>query len=123
VLNIWMEAVCSRSVKRVVDLYTENAVLVPTLNPGVLQGKRQLAAYFEKFLSKQDLCGRIDCVVTQSLGRADAPRQGQIYSGLYTFAWIELGSPKEIQARFTYVVVPTRRGWKILNHHSSAVPS
>ena len=117
-LHEWLEAVRSRSVGRVLNLYTDEAVLVPTLGPTVLQGKAQLAPYFHRFLAKQNLRGRLDCVVTQRLGPKD-----QILSGLYTFAWTERGKPHHLRARFTYVIVETPKGWRILTHHSSAVPS
>ena len=114
---IWMEALCSRSVPKILDLYLPNAVLVATFNKAPLQGKKQLAAYFSNLMKKDGLCGRIDGIVPQRVGKT-----GAVYSGLYTFQFSENGRPKAVQARFTYVVVPTRLGARVLTHHSSEVP-
>ena len=114
--HLWMETLCTGSVPKMLELYLPNAVLVATYNKDVLQGKPRLAAYFRTFMQKKGLCGQIDGIVPQRLGRSG------IFSGLYTFRWRERGNPKTVQARFTYVVVPTRAGPRILTHHSSEVP-
>ena len=114
---VWMQRVCSGSIPYVLSLYTEQAVLVPTYSRAILQGHRQLGAYFHDFMGKEGLCGTIDGLITQSIGEA------QVYSGFYTFHWTEQGVPKKVGARFTYVVVPTANGPRILTHHSSEVPN
>lgn len=111
-----METLCKRSVPEMLNLYLPNAVLVPTYNKDVLQGKKQLGDYFKRFLGKDGLCGKIDNVVGQRAGRAG------IFSGRYTFFFRENGIPRTVHARYTYVVIPTRSGAKILTHHSSEVP-
>jgi hypothetical protein len=119
--TIWMRAVCTRSVPTVLSLYRPDAVLVPTYDPDVLQGHAQLRAYFRSFLSKENLCGKIDGVVVQNLGAVRS------LSGLYTFHFIEDYKPQTVQARFTYVLVPEPGAsgptWKIATHHSSEVPA
>jgi hypothetical protein len=78
---------------------------------GALQGKRELAGYFRKFLGQRPgLCGRIDTMITQRVGITT------IYSGTYTFHW---GRGKSAQARYTFVVGPSGG---IVNHHSSGMP-
>ena len=106
---LWMQRVCGGSIPAVLDMYSNNAVLVPTYDPGPLVGKRQIASYFAGFMSKPGLCGRIDSVVAQRLGTTT------VFSGLYTFAW----QGGREQARYTFVVA----GGKIHTHHSSKVPS
>jgi hypothetical protein len=101
----------------VLELYLPNAVLVPTLNKNVLQGKKQLGQYFTRLLAKDGLCGEVNSVVAQRIGRSG------VFSGIYTFRWSEAGAPKALQARYTYVVVPTRAGARVLTHHSSQVPT
>jgi hypothetical protein len=102
-----MQALCNGAV---LDLYSNTAVLVPTFGKGALQGKRELAGYFRKFLGQRPgLCGRIDTMITQRVGITT------IYSGTYTFFW---GRNKSAKARYTFVTGPSG----IVNHHSSAVP-
>jgi hypothetical protein len=116
----WMRRICSGSVPAVLALYADQATLVPTFAKsdlpgaglGVLQGRQQLAPYFQRFLSKQQLCGTVDTLVAQRFGNV------RIYSGLYTFSWREGARRQSANARYTFVTV----GPLIVSHHSSAVP-
>ena len=118
--------VCTRSVDSVLGLYRPNAVLVATYNRDILQGHAQLASYFQRFLGKDDLCGQIDGVIEQDLGKV------KVLSGIYTFRFREGGHPKAVKARFTFVLTPEniRSGriwtgserWRIVTHHSSEMP-
>jgi hypothetical protein len=40
-------------------------------------------------------------------------------SGIYTFTF---GDGSKVSARFSYLYVASDDGWKILQHHSSAMP-
>jgi hypothetical protein len=126
--KLWMQRVCSGSVPSVLGLYRKGAVLVPTYSKrdlpgagtGALKGHAQLVNYFNRFLSKKNLCGTIDTMVVQRKGPMN------IYSGLYTFRWMEGGKRKTAKARYNFVTsrvnvmgVPTEF---IVNHHSSAQP-
>jgi hypothetical protein len=72
--------------------------------------------YFRRFLGKQNLCGTIDSLVAQRLGPVE------VLSGVYTFRWVERGRAQSARARYTFVTAPTRRGLKIVTHHSSQLP-
>jgi hypothetical protein len=89
---------------------------LPGAGLGVLIGRVHLVGYFDRFMGNQDLCGTIDTVITQDLGAVT------VYSGTYTFNWIEYGRPNSGRARYTYVVVMTPEGPKIVTHHSSELP-
>jgi hypothetical protein len=114
--QIWMSKVCRGVVDDVLALYMPNAVLVPTFDKsdlpgagrGVLVGRRQLANYFHRFMSKPGLCGRIDSCVPQRLGVVD------VASGLYTFKW----QGGRACARYTFVSI----GGVITTQHSSEMP-
>ena len=124
--HLWMQRVCSGVVPYVLELYTENAVLVPTYNREVLQGKPRLAAYFREFMhdpKKKDFCGKVDSVIFQQYGNVC------VFSGTYTFSWKGGRGPRgSVQARYTFVLIPDSSpgkraiGWKILTHHSSESP-
>tara|TARA_Y100000034_G_C6900077_1_gene415960 strand:+ start:2254 stop:2622 length:369 start_codon:yes stop_codon:yes gene_type:complete len=111
----WLEAVCSGNVNKVLSLYTSDAVLLGTFAEKLKQGQ-QLRGYFEKFLSRSDLCGQIDTFVAQKT------KDSLVLSGTYTFRWLDTGGPVEAKARYSFVFVPVGRNWLILNHHSSAIP-
>ena len=112
--RVWMSRVCSGDVAAVLGLYCRDAVLVPTYEPRVLRGHKQLAVYFREFLGKPGLCGRIDSEIVQGL-----PYDTHVFSGTYTFNW-RGGSA---HARYTFVVGWRPRGPRIVTHHSSETPA
>jgi hypothetical protein len=127
--RLWMATVCSGSVRSVLGLYNQDAVLVPTYDTNILRGHVQLRAYFRRFMSKDNLCGHIDGIVDQEVGGA------RVQSGIYTFQWSEGAAEKSVRARFTFVLVPetvrVRAGhvwasdtrYRIATHHSSEMPA
>jgi uncharacterized protein (TIGR02246 family) len=116
-LSRWLKSVCGGNPNQVVQLYSVDAVLVGTFAKNIKQGRQQLLGYFQYFMSRKGLCGRLDSVIAQYTGNV------AIASGVYTFYWVgDNGSPVEAQARYTFVFQPTGQGWEIVNHHSSAVP-
>ena len=114
--HLWVEAISSRNIAKVLELYLPTAVLVPTLNADLLKGKDQLTRYFHRLLVKDNFRADLQGVVPQRAGKIAS------FSGAYTFRWTENGRAKVLPARYTFVVVPTRVGARILTHHSSEVP-
>ncbi len=120
--TIWMDAICTGNPEQVLRLYTPDAVLLATYDKNVLRGHRQLLPYFRRFMSKPGLCGEIQSTYVQNLGRA------KVISGLYKFQFTKPNGnpidsvPQTVNARYTFVLVPTRAGWKVAEHHSSEVP-
>ena len=112
----WLSAVCSRDVTRVLSQYTSDAVLCGTFAKEIKQGL-ELESYFREFLARPELCGEIDSFIVQET------RSGPVVSGTYTFAWAGPGGMESAQARYTFVFVEAAGGWRILTHHSSAVPA
>ena len=43
-------------------------------------------------------------------------------SGAYTFDIVKNGKPAKVRARYTYIYKKIDGDWKIVNHHSSAMP-
>jgi uncharacterized protein (TIGR02246 family) len=112
----WLDTVCHHNPAAVTALYAEDAVLVGTVAQKIKQGRPAIKTYFDKFLAKKDLCGRFTAHLVQAYpGWA-------IHSGTYVFEWVEGGKRVVVPARFTFVWVATKDGWKIANHHSSALP-
>jgi uncharacterized protein (TIGR02246 family) len=116
----WMARVCEGDVSAILALYEPDAVLVPTYGRAVLRGRVELGGYFRTFTAdRPGLCGRIDTATVQ--GGAGRTR---VVSGTYTFAWDGPDGPESAAARYTFVLVPSRKnGWRILTHHSSAKPA
>jgi len=114
--SIWMDTICTGDPRQVLNMYLPNAILVATYDPNILRGHQQLLGYFNRFMAKEGLCGKIQSTYVQPIGRF------KVFSGLYKFQFTEDGEIKSVNARYTFVLVPTHAGWKIAEHHSSEVP-
>jgi uncharacterized protein (TIGR02246 family) len=113
----WVATVCRHNPAAVAALYAPDGVLVGTVAQRIKQGRADIKTYFNTFLRKDGICGQFNSHLVQSYpGWA-------VHSGTYTFAWRENGRVVEVPARFTFVWcdVPGE-GWRIANHHSSALP-
>lgn len=110
----WNAALATGDPARVDALYAEDAVLLPTVAPGVLDTPAERIAYFDAFLKKRPT-GTIDESVVRDLGDGFASS-----TGLYTFALAETG--EVVHARFTFVYEEIEGAWKIIEHHSSREP-
>jgi uncharacterized protein (TIGR02246 family) len=113
---IWMNNICKRSPEGMLDLYSNNAILLATYSNSILRGKEELLEYFEEFLSKDGLCGEITSNYTQQRGNT------LINSGTYSFLFYENGETMEVEARYTFVYKLCNGEWKVINHHSSVNP-
>lgn len=109
----WNNALKSGDPKQVVSLYETNAVLLPTVSNQVRHNHAEIEDYFVHFLAKQP-SGVINESNVRTFGDV------AINSGVYTFTLGVDGS--EVQARFTYVYRWNGQEWKIVEHHSSAMP-
>lgn len=113
----WNSALQTGNVKAVVDLYAPGAVLQPTVSNQVRSTPAQITDYFDHFLVLKPV-GQINYREIRQLGTNVA-----MDSGVYTFTLTEAtGKIRHVQARYTFVYEKVGEEWKILNHHSSAMP-
>lgn len=108
----WNQALVSGEVDRVVALYADDAILLPTLSNRVRHDHGEIAAYFADFLKKQP---------RGTLTESNVRRFGDvaINSGSYVF---RLGDGQEVPCRFTFVYRRSAGAWRIVEHHSSQMP-
>lgn len=113
----WAESLQSKDPKQVAELYTEDSVFLPTMAPGVKQGKQEAEEYFEHFLKKNPE-GEITQERIQPMGEGYYS-----HSGLYIFKVGSNGKSDIVPARFTFNWRTEPNGkWRIMTHHSSAEP-
>ncbi|KQQ56259.1 cag pathogenicity island protein Cag5 [Pseudomonas sp. Leaf127] len=113
----WNAALKTGSAKSVTGLYATNAVLQPTVSNEVRATPAQITDYFDHFLALKPV-GRINYREIRRLGPTAA-----MDSGVYTFTLTAAdGKVSEVQARYTFLYTQVDGQWKILNHHSSAMP-
>ena len=113
----WNSALQTGNVSSVVDLYAPGAVLQPTVSNQVRTTPDQIKDYFDHFLALKPV-GQINYREIRQLGTNVA-----MDSGVYTFTLTDAkGQVSHVQARYTFVYEQVGGQWKILNHHSSAMP-
>jgi uncharacterized protein (TIGR02246 family) len=112
-LQSWFDAVAKRDLEAIIPHYAADAVLLPTMLPGVYQGHNRIREYFTSFLAK-DPTGEI--TEMEALPQGD---NAVNFAGLYTFH-LDTGP---VKARFTFTYQKGEDGrWLIVHHHSSAEP-
>lgn len=112
----WNAALASGDADKVTGLYAPNAVLEPTVSNRVRTTPNDIKDYFVKFL-KMKPQGTINYRQIRFLGDNAA-----LDTGVYTFDLLKDGQHQSVHARYTYVYEKVDGDWKILNHHSSAMP-
>ena len=111
----WSAALETGDARKVASLYAEDAVLLPTVSNLVRRSIPEIADYFERFLAGGPE-GRI-------LEDGAQIRGGLIeHSGLYRFTMTALPDCPMVDARFTFLYEEIDGAWKIVQHHSSAMP-
>ena len=109
----WNTALSTLNPDTVTALYADNAVLLPTVSNQVRHNHQEIRNYFVGFLQKSPQ-GVVDEFNVNSLSDTHVTN-----SGVYTFTF---GDGSKVSARFSYLYVASDDGWKILQHHSSAMP-
>ena len=109
----WNTALSTLNPDTVTALYADNAVLLPTVSNQVRHNHQEIRNYFVGFLQKSPQ-GVVDEFNVNILSDTHVTN-----SGVYTFTF---GDGSKVSARFSYLYVASDDGWKILQHHSSAMP-
>jgi len=109
----WNGALATLDPDTVTAMYAADAGLLPTVSNQVRHNHGEIRDYFVNFLQKAPQ-GVINESNVHILSDSHATN-----SGVYTFTF---GDGSAVTARFSYLYVATEAGWKILQHHSSAMP-
>ncbi len=101
----WNAALATGDQEKVADLYTADAVLLPTLSPQIRTTRAGIVDYFAHLLLSNPQAEITREIITV-LGRNDA-----INTGLYTSTLTQNGVQRQVHARYTFVYSgPTARG-------------
>jgi uncharacterized protein (TIGR02246 family) len=112
----WNAALDTGKPEEVLKLYHPKAMLQPTVSNQVRTTPAEIADYFVHVLALKPH-GTINYRQIRVLDKHTA-----VDSGVYTFAVTRDGKPAKVQARYTYVYAKDGKQWRIMNHHSSAMP-
>ncbi|WP_082475252.1 SgcJ/EcaC family oxidoreductase [Frigoribacterium sp. Leaf263] len=110
----WNASLATGDPEKVNDHYADDAVLLPTVSPGIHDTEEERLGYFEGFLQNEP-SGEITESVVRDLGDGTVS-----HSGLYTFTMGASGDV--VPARFTFVYEQSDGEWQIVEHHSSKEP-
>lgn len=112
----WNAALATGKPAEVVARYAPNGVLLPTVSNEVRVGPEAIGRYFVDFLklAPQGTINHREILLLDADTAVD--------NGVYTFAITRDGKPAQVQARYTYVYEKVGGEWKIVTHHSSAMP-
>ena len=109
----WNDALATGDPDVVTNMYTEDAVLLPTVSNQVRHNHAEIRDYFVAFLAKQP-----QGVITESNARVLSDTLAT-NAGVYVFTF---GDGSTVSARFNYTYELRGGAWKIIQHHSSAMP-
>ena len=117
-LKDWMLHVNSGDIEKVLSMYSDNAVLIPTFSNRLLAKPEPIREYFERLFGREELSLALHekTVIVQ-------PMRQDIVSmcGIYCWRFAIDGELLNFEARFSYMLdlaVPA----PILHHHSSQIP-
>ncbi len=117
IIECWMEKINTGDLEGVLSLYDTNAPLLPTFSARTLTQPDERREYFVT------LSGRPNLQVSLHDGtiRTHEAEGTSVVYGIYTFRFTVDGSLLTFEARFTFVVDPSKES-PILHHHSSQIP-
>ncbi|MBL1097791.1 SgcJ/EcaC family oxidoreductase [Streptomyces coffeae] len=114
----WNAALQTGDSARVADLYTQDAVLLPTVSNEVRTDRAGIVDYFDHFQQGKPVGKKVQTIVKV------LDRNSAIDTGVYAFSLTDPKTGKErvVEARYTYEYEKIDGEWLITNHHSSAMP-
>jgi hypothetical protein len=114
VVQNWANSIQKRNPKLMTSLYSQNAILIPTLD-SIKAGQNKIYGYFENFLKKKNLTCKIIKNESIELGNGNV-----VHNGYYSFDFInENGYADNVLGRYTFI---TNSNGEIITHHSSEQP-
>lgn len=111
----WEHSLNNHKPEQTVSLYDNSFYLYATLKTKI-STYDELMVYFKKLAEKDSFKVVFSDQNIRVYGAV------AVNSGLYTFSYLENGKKVEIPARFTFVYLLNPEGWRIVDHHSSALP-
>ena len=111
-IDDWNLALQTKDAKKVVELYSSDAILIPTISNKVRHNHNEIEDYFIYFLSKSPSFKINESNIRKFNSLA-------INSGIYTATFKDGSS---VKARFTIVYQYISDRWLIIEHHSSMMP-
>ena len=111
--HLWNDALATEDPDAVAKRYAKEGVLLPTVSDIPRTDYGSIKDYFVNFLQKKP-----QGVITESNARVLSDTLAT-NAGIYVFTF---GDGAQVTARFNYTYELDKGAWKIIQHHSSAMP-
>ncbi len=118
VLYKWCENINSGKMEKLLELYDDNAIIIPTFSQTIITTNEMRKSYFSRLFNLRQLSVTLHKEppfvqkVTESI---------EIISGFYTFQYLTDEKHTAFDARYSFVINKEREK-PILHHHSSLMP-
>ena len=118
IVERWMELVHERELGKILALYDQNAILIPTFSDSIQNTPEKIGEYFKKLLCRKNLKLTLHpkTIRTQQLNALLF-----VVSGIYQWKFNVEDELITYEARFTFVIDITKTS-PIIHHHSSQIP-
>jgi uncharacterized protein (TIGR02246 family) len=114
----WATVFAENNPDAMLPFYAKDAVLWGTLSPTIRSDPAAVKAYFVgAFQALPKATVKFGDQLIRVYGNT------AVNSGYYTFSYTKDGETKSIPARYSLTYVKDGNDWKIVDHHSSAVPA
>jgi uncharacterized protein (TIGR02246 family) len=114
----WATVFAENNPDTILVLYAKDGVLWGTLSPSVRSDPSALKAYFVgAFQALPKATVKFGDQLIRVYGNT------AVNTGYYTFSYTKDGETKSIPARYSFTYVKDGNEWKIVDHHSSAMPA
>jgi uncharacterized protein (TIGR02246 family) len=114
----WATVFAENNPDTILALYAKDGVLWGTLSPSVRSDPAGLKAYFVgAFQALPKATVKFGDQLIRVYGDT------AVNTGYYTFSYTKDGETKSIPARYSFTYVKDGNAWKIVDHHSSAMPA
>ncbi|MBV9533760.1 MAG: SgcJ/EcaC family oxidoreductase [Bradyrhizobium sp.] len=114
----WGQALGEDDPEKVLQFYSDDAVLWGTLSPTLRADRKALRDYF--VTAFKVLPGLKVSFGDQLIRVYD---NAAVNTGYYTFSYVKDGETKNLPARYSFTYIKNGERWLIVDHHSSAMPS
>ncbi len=115
--SAWRNALDSRNAEQIVGLYDEKGVLLATFEAEPLVGHDRIRPYFIGLVKLPKLSVKPQTSIIRIFGDT------AVNSGTYEFSYEKDGKVISVPARFSFTYAKGPSGWKIVDHHSSVLPT
>jgi uncharacterized protein (TIGR02246 family) len=114
----WGQALGEDDPEKVLQFYSDDAVLWGTLSPTLRADRKALRDYF--VTAFKVLPGLKVSFGDQLIRVYD---NAAVNTGYYTFSYVKDGETKNLPARYSFTYIKNGERWIIVDHHSSTMPS